>query len=163
MRKVSGFFIRLNIGLACRGPTVILMTALLLTTLMMTACTYFKNSQAQWEDERLRQKMIGTWTGTLSTHTNEVILFKTTVRSDGTFSSHNDIYDGSDHFIRPMWWSGTLMVSNKAVVCTITESSEKGQPLPRKVKPEPIIHLDDHEMVIINESGLKVVSHKVAE
>ncbi len=163
MRKLIVFPIGPNTGLAGRWRAVILSAATLLITLMMTACSYFNNSTAKWDDEHLRQKMIGVWSGSLQTHTNEVILFKTTIRSDETFSTHNDIYDGADHFIRPMWYGGTMVVSNKAIVCTITESSEKNQPLPRKVKPEPIIHLDDHEMVILNEGGVKVVSHRVAE
>ena len=93
---------------------------------------------------------------------NEVILFKTVVCSNGTFSSQNDIYDGSGHRLRTTQWGGTFVVTNRAVECTITRSSDKNAVLPRKVQPEPIIRLDDHEKVIINENGMRVVSTKVS-
>ena len=56
----------------------------------------------------------------------------------------------------------TFVVTNKAVVCTITQSSEKNAVLPRKAPPEPIVYLDDHEKVIINENGMRIVSRRVS-
>ena len=94
--------------------------------------------------------------------TSEVIRFHTTIRPDGTFTARDHIYDGSGRFIHLKSWGGTYAVSNRAVICTITESTETNSRLPRTIQPEPIVRVDDHEMEIINESGFKIVCKKVS-
>ena len=135
---------------------------MLVTALMNTGCAYHSQSWRQSEDEKLRQKLIGEWTSTHSVSTNEIITCNTIIRSDGSFSAHNDIRDGSGHLLRVLTWSGTFVVTNRAVACTITQSSETNTVLPRTVTPEPILRLDDHERVILNESGMQVVSRRVS-
>jgi hypothetical protein len=141
--------------------TSILIMAMLLTALMITACASRNQSQHLSEDEGLRRKLVGEWQGTLAISTNEVASFKSIIRSDGSFSAQNNIYDPSDHLLRAAHWGGTFIVTNRAVVCTFTNCSEDGVSLPRKVPPEPIVRVDDHELVIINENGQRVVSRKV--
>ena len=142
-----------------RAP--ILTAAVLLTALTITACASRNHSQQRLSDESLRQKLVGEWQGTLALGTNEVASFKSTIRLDGSFSAENNIYDTSSHLLRAAQWGGTFVVSNRAVVCTFTNCSEPGVSLPRKVAPEPIIRVDDHELVIINENGQRIVSRKV--
>jgi hypothetical protein len=141
--------------------TSILSMAALLTALMITACASRNQSQRFSEDESLRRKLLGEWQGTLAISTNEVASFMSIIRSDGSFSAQNKILDTSGHFLRAAQWGGTFVVTNRAVVCTFTNCSENGVPLPRKVPPEPIVRVDDHELVIINENGQRVVSRKV--
>ena len=141
--------------------TSILILAVLLTALMITACASRNQSQQLSEDESLRQKLVGEWQATLVISTNEVAKGKSIIRSNGTFSAQNKIYDSSGHLLRAAQWGGTYVVKNRAVVCTYTNCSEIGVSLPRQVPAEPIIRVDDHELVIINENGQRVVSKKV--
>ena len=141
--------------------TSILIMAVLLTALMITACASRNQSQRLSEGESLRRKLVGEWQGTLAISTNEVASFKSNIRSDGSFSAENNIYDTSGHLLRAAQWGGTFVVTNRAVVCTFTNCSENSVSLPRKVPPEPIVRVDDHELVIINENGQRVVSRKV--
>lgn len=134
----------------------------LVAALMNTSCAYHSQSRQQSEDDKLRQKLIGEWTSSLSISTNKIISCNTIIRSDGSFTAHNDIRDGSGHLLRVLTWSGTFVVTNRAVACTITQSSETNAVIPRTVTPEPILRLDDHERVILNESGMKVVSRRVS-
>jgi len=141
-------------------PSILIM-AVLLTALMITACASRNRSQRLSEDESLRRKLVGEWQGTLAISRNEMASFKSIIRSDGSFSAENNIYDTAGHLLRAAQWGGTFVVTNRAVVCTFTNCSESGVSLPRKVPPEPIIRVDDHELVIINENGQRVVSRKV--
>jgi hypothetical protein len=72
-----------------------------------------------------------------------------------------DIYDTAGHLVRASQWGGAFVVTNGAVACTITKSGEGEVSPPRKIPPEPIVRLDDHELIIINEHGQRVVSRKV--
>jgi hypothetical protein len=141
--------------------TSILIMAVLLTALLITACASRNQSQRLSEDESLRRKLVAEWQGTLAISTNEVASFKSVIRSDGSFSAQNKIYDTSSHLLRAAQWGGTYVVTNRAVVCTYTNCSEIGVSLPHKVPPEPIIRIDDHELVIFNENGQTVVLRKV--
>ena len=141
--------------------TSIFIVAVLLTALMITACAPLNQSQQLSEDEGLRRKLVGEWQGTLAISTNEVASFKSIIRSDGSFSAQNNIYDISGHLLRAAQWGGTFVVTNRAVVCTITASGEGEVSPPRKIPPEPIVRVDGRELVIINEHGQRVVSRKV--
>lgn len=140
--------------------SILLMAALL--ACMITACANHGLSQMQREDARLRQKLIGDWRGSASLTTNEVIQFHTTIRPDGTFTARDRTYDDSGRFIGLTSWGGIYVVSNRAVVCTITETNGTNSPLPRTIQPEPIVRVDDREMEIINESGIRILSRKVS-
>ena len=141
--------------------TSVLIMAVLLTALMLTACASRNQSQRFSEDESLRLKLVGEWQGTLAISTNEVASFKSIICSDGSFSAQNNIHDTSGHLLRAAQWGGTFVVTNRAVVCTITTSGEGDVSPPRRIPPEPIVRVDDHELVIINEHGQTVVSRKV--
>jgi hypothetical protein len=97
----------------------------------------------------------------MSISTNELASYRSIIRSDGSFSAQNNIYDTSGHLLRAAQWGGTFVVTNRAVVCTITTSGEGDVSPPRKIPSEPIVRVDDHELVIINEHGQTVVSRKV--
>ena len=142
--------------------TSILIMAVLLTALMIAACASRNQSQRLSADESLRRKLVGEWQATLAISTNEVASSKSIIRSDGSFSAQMKIYDTSGHLLRASDWGGTYVVTNRAVLCTIT-MSDGGNIVspPRKIPPEPIIRVDDHELVIINENGQRVVSRKV--
>jgi hypothetical protein len=139
----------------------ILISTVSLTALITTACASRNQLQRLSDDESLRGKLIGEWQGTLAISTNEVASFRSIIRSDGGFSAENNIYDTSGNLLRAAQWSGTFVVTNRAVVCTYTSCSEKDVALPRQVPPEPIIRVDDHEFVMINENGQRVVARKV--
>jgi hypothetical protein len=141
--------------------TSILILAVLLTALMITACASRNQSQRLSEDESLRRQLVGEWQGTLALSTNEAASFKSIIRSDGSFSAEINIHDTSGHLLRAAQWGGTFVVTNRAVACTYTNCSEEGVSLPRRVPPEPIVRVDDRELVIINENGQRVVSRKV--
>ena len=141
--------------------TSILIMAMLLTASMIAGCASRIPSQRLSEDERLRRKLVGEWQGTLAISTNEVASFKSIIRSDGSFSAQDNIYDTSGHLLRAGQWGGTFIVTNRAVVCTITTSDKSDLSPPRKIPPEPIVRIDDHELVMINENGLRVVSRKI--
>lgn len=97
----------------------------------------------------------------MSISTNEMASYRSIIRSDGSFSAQNNIYDTLGHLLRAAQWGGTFVVTNRAVVCTITTSGEGDVSPPRKMPPEPIVRVDDRELVIINEHGQRVVSRKV--
>jgi hypothetical protein len=129
---------------------------------MLAACASRNPSQRLSEDERLRRKLIGEWSGSMSISTNETASYRSIIRSDGSFSAQNNIYDTSGHLLRADEWGGTFVVTNRAVICTITTSGNGDVSPPRKLPPEPIVWVDDRELVIINEHGQRVVSKKVS-
>src|ERR1019366_1379023 len=91
----------------------ILIMAVLLTALVITACASRNQSQRLLEDESLRRKLVGEWQGTLAISTNEVASFKSVIRSDGSFSAQNNIYDTSSHLLRAAQWGGTFVLTNR--------------------------------------------------
>jgi hypothetical protein len=95
--------------------------------------------------------------------TNQVLSWKTLVHSDGTFSVQNNTRDITGHLLHSVRMEGTFVVANGAVVVTFTKSSENDKALPRTIRPEPIVRVDDHELVIITETGAESVSRKVLQ
>jgi formylglycine-generating enzyme required for sulfatase activity len=142
--------------------TLVFSLAMLVTALMITACASRNPSQRLSEDESFRRKLIGEWSGSMSVSSNEMSTYRSIIRSDGSFSAWMNINDTSGHLLRAAQWGGTFVVTNRAVACTITTSGEGEVSPPRKIPPEPIVRLDDRELVIINEHGQRVVSRKVS-
>ena len=132
----------------------------------LTGCICRNSAQRGSDDAILSRKLVGEWEGALSIYnprskSNETFSFVNKINSDGTFSTTNRIYDSSGHFVKTMGWGGTFVVSNGAVVCIITHSSEKQHLSPPKIEVEPIVRLDANEMEIINGSGLRIASKRV--
>ncbi|HYA79142.1 MAG TPA: hypothetical protein VED19_01375, partial [Candidatus Nitrosopolaris sp.] len=93
---------------------------------------------------------------------NQVLSWKTTVHFDGTFSTQNSTYDNAGRLLHFVQVKGKFVVTNGAVVVTITKSSDDDRSLPRMIAPEPIVRVDDRELVIITETGTESVSRRVA-
>jgi hypothetical protein len=136
-------------------------SAVLVIGSLLTACSHLSMSSRGSDDATLQQKLVGEWAGSKPIGTNQVLSWRTVIHSDGVFSAQTSTHDSSGHLLRFKQWGGRFVVRNGAAVVTITESSEKGASLPQAIQPEPIVRLDDHELVIINETGMKVVSRKV--
>jgi hypothetical protein len=127
----------------------------------VTACSHLSMSSRGLDDATLQQKLVGEWAGSKPIGTNQVLSWRTIIHSDGLFSAQTSTHDSSGRLLHFKQWGGRFVVRNGTAVVTITESSEKDAPLPQTIRPEPIVRLDDHELVIINETGMKVVSRKV--
>jgi hypothetical protein len=114
------------------------------------------------DDATQRQKLIGQWEGSRPVGTNEVLSWTTVARPDGTLSVQNSTRDNSGRLLHFVEMDGTFVVTNGSVVVTFTKSSENDHSLPRTIRPEPIVRVDDHELVIITETGDTSVSKKVS-
>lgn len=147
-------------GITMRLPRIIF--ALLSVCAFVTVCSHLSMSHRGLDDAMLRQKLIGGWAGSRPVGTNEVLWWKTVVHPDGTFSVQNSTQDNSGQLLHFVKMEGTFVVTNGSVVVTFTKSSENDHSLPRTIRPEPIVRVDDHELVIITETGDKSVSRKVS-
>jgi hypothetical protein len=136
-------------------------SAILIIGSFVTACSHLGMSSRGSDDTTLQQKLVGEWAGSKPIGTNQVLSWKTIIHSDGGFSAQSSTHDSSGHLLRFKQWGGRFVVKNGTAVVTITNGSEKDTLLHPTIVTEPILRLDDHEFVIINETGMKVVSRKV--
>jgi hypothetical protein len=125
-----------------------------------TACSHFIKPRSDLEDATLQQKLVGEWTGSIGT--TQLLSWKTIIHSNGVWSTQNSTYDSSGHLLHRVQVDGSIVVTNGAVVCTITNSTDNDASLPRTLPREPIVRVDDHELVIITETGAESVSRKVS-
>jgi hypothetical protein len=140
-----------------------IVAALLCIGSFITACNHLAISRPGLDDATLQQKLVGEWTGSKSIGTNQVLTWKTIVHSNGMFTVQNSTYDSSGRLLHFVQMEARFVVTNGAVVATFTKSSENDHSLPRTIRPEPIVRVDDHELVIITETGDKSVSRKVSQ
>jgi hypothetical protein len=125
------------------------------------ACSHFNKPRSDLEGTTLQQKLVGEWTGSIGT--TQVLSWKTIIQSNGVWSTQNSTYDNSGHLLHFVQVDGRIVVTNRSVVCTITNSSDNDALLPRTLPREPIIRVDDHELVIITETGAESVSRKISQ
>src|SRR5580658_3337145 len=127
-----------------------LIFAVLFIGSFVTACGHLSTSSRALDDATLQQKLVGEWAGSKPIGTNQVLSWRTIIHSDGVFSAQSSTHDSSGHLLRFKQWGGRFVVKNGAAVVTITNSSEKDTLLRPTIVTEPILRLDDHELVIIN-------------
>ena len=136
------------------------MSVALLVGLCIAGCAHYGISQRRSADADLQKKLVGEWTGSRSINTNQVLSWKTVIHSDNTFSTQNSTYDNSGHLLHVVQMDGKFVVTNGAAVVTFTKSSENDTSLPRTIRAEPIVRVDDHELVIITKTGAESVSRR---
>ncbi len=129
---------------------------------IVVGCAHAASSPRHHSDADLRQRLIGEWIGSRRVDTNQVVTWKTVAHSDGTFWTEDSTRDNSGRLLHFVRMDGTFVVTNGAVVVTFTKSTEDDKSLPRTIRPEPIVRVDDHELVIITETGQESVSQKVS-
>jgi hypothetical protein len=137
------------------------MLAVLIIGSFVTACSQLSKSNRALDDATLQQKLVGEWAGSKPIGTNQVLSWMTIIHSDGVFSAQSSTHDCSGQLLRFKQWGGRFVVKNGAAVVTIPNSSQEDTLSGPTIVTEPILRLDDHELVIINETGMKVVSRKV--
>lgn len=145
----------------------LLRTATVSMLVLLTGCVSRTPSQLPLDDTTISRKIVGEWEGSALIYNprakaNETFAFKNKIKSDGTFSTNNRLYDSTGRFVREMGWGGTYIVKDGAVVCTITYSSEKEHISPPKIEVEPVVRLTETEMEIVNGSGLRIASKRIS-
>ena len=120
-------------------------------------------AQEHLDDASISRKLVGQWAGSAS-------IYNPRSKSTETFhfrnkapiaTAHFLLLTGCSiqpgHFVREMGWGGTYVVTNGAVVCTITRSSEKEHLLPPKIETEPVVRLTENDMESSMEVGFELL------
>jgi hypothetical protein len=132
---------------------------MLVSSFIFVGCGRYGSSHRDLAVEQLRPKLIGEWV--CSVGAVQMLSLRTIVRSNGTYSTRETTTNRTGAVLHVVQIDGFFCLTNGTVVSTMTNSTDAGTQLPQVLAPQQILHVDEHDMVLLDRKGTEWHFHKV--